>query len=120
MCVIAGSQLTYQGHAGIGRLVPVLPRELPGYTPPAPHIPGYSTPSKTPQNVDTTDGEPQLILPKKIRGTPTIYADLQFPKSSNYGSMKRKLRKTVVTPPAEKTDYAKIKFSPKVAERADL
>ena len=61
-----------------------------------------------------SDGGAELIQPKKVRGTPTMYAHLQFPTSSNYGSMKRRRSRE------RETDYVKIKFNPSRAERAEL
>ena len=43
-----------------------------------------------------------------------MYADLQFPTSSNFGSMKRRRSRE------RETDYVRIKFNPNVAERAEL
>jgi len=113
-----GHEVTYQGHAGVGRPIPN----------PLGSLALYSAPRKTPQNVDRPgqgEDQPDLILPKKVRGTPTMYADLQFPKSSNFGSMKRKGRAEQIPPrhqihPKDNTEYAKIKFNPKLSERAEL
>jgi len=111
-----GHEVTYQGHAGVGRPVPA----------PLGSLGLYSAPRKTPQNVDRPGqggDKPDLILPKKVRGTPTMYADLQFPKSSNFGSMKRRSRDRDAKHPGQSKDtaeYAKIKFNPKQAERAEL
>ena len=115
---LAGHEVTYQGHAGVGRPIPA----------PLGTLALYSAPRKTPQNVDRPgqgEDQPDLILPKKVRGTPTMYADLQFPKSSNFGSMKRRNRgDSTHTRHAiqskDSTEYAKIKFSPKQSERAEL
>ena len=116
--LVPGHEVTYQGHAGVGRPIPA----------PLGSLALYSAPRKTPQNVDRLgqgEDQPDLILPKKVRGTPTMYADLQFPKSSNFGSMKRKGRGDSTQPrhlihPKDTTEYAKIKFSPKLSERAEL
>ena len=56
----------------------------------------------------------ELIKPRKVRGTPTMYADLQFPTSSNHGSMKRRRSRE------RETDYVRIKFNPDRAEQAEL
>ena len=64
-----------------------------------------------------------LILPKKVRGTPTMYADLQFPKSSNSGDLKRRARLENEIDrflPKHKTEYGRIVFNPAFAERANL
>ena len=65
-----------------------------------------------------------IILPRKIRGTPTMYADLQFPKSSNFGSMKRgdeqKLKQKHVVQSKNDPEYARIRFFPKTSEQAEL
>ena len=113
---LAGHEVTYQGHAGVGRPIPA----------PLGSLGLYSAPRKTPQNVDRpapSEDQPDLILPKKVRGTPTMYADLQFPKSSNFGSMKRRNRDRDSKQPVQSkdtTEYAKIKFNPKQSERAEL
>ena len=122
--------MTYQGHAGVGRPVPS-PQQRPGPGhPPQPH-------RKTPQNVDTSHTRPEsedqrdgsnLIAPKKVRGTPTMYADLQFPKSSNSGDMKRggrNMRARIESErdrflPRHKTEYGRIVFNPAFAERANV
>ena len=92
---ISGQEVTYKGHAGVGRPVPApFCTSTPSYL--------YSSPRRE-----------ELIQPKKVRGTPTMYADLQFPTSSNFGSMKRRSRE-------RETDYVRIKFNPHVAERAEL
>ena len=78
--------------------------------------------------------ESELIQPKKVVGTPTMYAHLQFPTSSNYGSMKRRRsweRESERRRSQEReagrrrsrereTDYVRIKFNPEGAERAEL
>ena len=105
--------MTYQGHAGVGRPVP---------------SPLYSSPHrKTPQNSDRTlpassEDDSKLISPKKVKGTPTMYADLQFPKSSNSGDMKRALRaeREKFVPRQNRTEYGRIVFNPAFAERANL
>jgi len=80
----------------------------------------YPVPRKTPQNADSgsnsgTDlGGGELIRPRRVFGVPTMYADLQFPRSSNFGSMKRKGE---TQPPPH---YARIQFSPNRSEKADL
>ena len=89
---ISGQEVTYKGHAGLGRPVPAPFSAAPSYL--------------------GARGE-ELIQPKKVRGTPTMYADLQFPTSSNFGSMKRRRGE-------REPDYAKIRFNPSWAERADL
>ena len=70
-----------------------------------------------------------LITPKKVRGTPTMYADLQFPKSSNFGDMKRgeqrNMRARIEAErdsflPRHKTEYGRVVFNPAFAERANL
>jgi hypothetical protein len=63
--------VTYRGHAGLGRPIP------------APFLLG------PPPGLHEREGAEQ-IQPRKVRGTPTMYADLQFPSSSNFGSMKRR------------------------------
>ena len=83
---VAGQEVTYQGHAGLGRPVPA-PLHLPAKTPP------------------NTDSQPQLIAPKKVRGTPTMYADLQFPKAANSGAMARR------GAGPERADYASILYN---------
>ena len=62
--------MTYRGHAGLGRPVP------------APFLLGPPS--------GLYGREADQIQPRKVRGTPTMYADLQFPSSSNFGSMKRR------------------------------
>ena len=72
---------------------------------------------------DDTPGAAGLILPKKVRGTPTMYADLQFPKSSNSGDLKRKARLESERDkfiPKHRTEYGRITFNPAFAERANL
>ena len=108
--------MTYQGHAGTGRPVP---------------SPLYASPHrKTPQNSDrnlsigSEDGS-KLITPKKVKGTPTMYADLQFPKSSNSGDLKRGERalqaeREKFVPRPARTEYGRIVFNPAYAERANL
>ena len=63
-----------------------------------------------------------LISPKKVRGTPTMYADLQFPKSSNSGDMKRRHQRLEEERflPKHRTEYGRIVFNPAFAERANL
>ena len=110
--------MTYQGHAGVGRPVP---------------SPLYSSPHrKTPQNSDrltaSSEDDSKLISPKKVKGTPTMYADLQFPKSSNSGDMKRggrNMRARIESErdrflPRHKTEYGRIVFNPAFAERANV
>ena len=127
--------MTYQGHAGLGRPVPS-PQHRPR---PGPPQHGPPPPRKTPQNVDTRvlagggagdapgAGEQQLIAPKKVRGTPTMYADLQFPSSSNAGDLKRGAGRARALDserdkfiPKHKTEYGRIVFNPAFAERANL
>ena len=123
--------MTYQGHAGLGRPVPS-PQHRPR---PGPPQHGPPPPRKTPQNVDTRVlagdpagvGEQQLIAPKKVRGTPTMYADLQFPSSSNAGDLKRGAGRARALDserdkfiPKHKTEYGRIVFNPAFAERANL
>ena len=105
--------MTYQGHAGVGRPVP---------------SPLYSSPHrKTPQNSDrlaaSSEDDSRLISPKKVKGTPTMYADLQFPKSSNSGDMKRRAllaEREKFVPRQNRTEYGRIVFNPAFAERANL
>ena len=103
--------MTYQGHAGVGRPVPA---------------PLYSSPHrKTPQNSDRTlpassEDDSKLISPKKVKGTPTMYADLQFPKSSNSGDMKRRALMAEREKFVPRTEYGRIVFNPAFAERANL
>ena len=129
--ICVGQEVTYQGHAGVGRPVPS-PQHRPG--PPRTQPIRPSPPRKTPQNSDNRvvsvspddDGGRSppghgLIAPKKVRGTPTMYADLQFPKSSNSGDMKRRIeseRDRFL--PKHKTEYGRIVFNPAFAERAHL
>ena len=60
------------------------------------------------------ENDDELIQPKKVRGTPTMYADLQFPSSCNNGSMRRRDNRE------RDTQYVKVKFNPSRVERADL
>ena len=79
-----------------------------------------SLPRQSPIEDAPTSG---LILPKKVRGTPTMYADLQFPKSSNSGDLKRRARLENEIDrflPKHKTEYGRIVFNPAFAERANL
>ena len=131
--------MTYQGHAGVGRPVPS-PQQRPGHS----HAPPQGRPPpprKTPQNVDIRpvrspgpEADDQrdgagLIAPRKVRGTPTMYADLQFPMSSNSGDMKRgeqrNMRARIEAErdsflPRHKTEYGRVVFNPAFAERANL
>ena len=134
--IVSGQELTYKGHAGLGRPIPApfcstggrssysrpgpaVPKAMPSPMGPLPSstrpLPSYLFSSR-----DTTDQE--LIQPKKVRGTPTMYADLQFPTSSNFGSMKRKnWRERRAGGEADTAaEYARIKFNPSFAERAEL
>jgi hypothetical protein len=127
--VFSGQEVTYRGHAGLGRPVPspFLLGPPPGH---------YAR-------------EEDQILPRKVRGTPTLYADLLFPSSSNFGSMKRRpagrrdpaaagagggqveagnviLRSREgashlsPTNRERETDYVRIRFNPNLAERVEL
>ena len=53
-----------------------------------------------------------------------MYADLQFPKSSNDGDMKRERARQAerekFVPRQAKTEYGRIVFNPAYAERANL
>ena len=52
-----------------------------------------------------------------------MYADLQFPKSSNSGDLKRRARLENEIDrflPKHKTEYGRIVFNPAFAERANL
>jgi hypothetical protein len=122
-----GKEVTYRGHAGLGRPVP------------SPFLLG------PPPSQYVRDEE--QILPRKVRGTPTLYADLLFPSSSNFGSMKRRpvgrrdpaaggqkeadmgnviLRsreaasQLSATNRERETDYVRIRFNPNLAERVEL
>ena len=128
--ICVGQEVTYQGHAGMGRPVPS-PQRRPGPSRSQQRRP--SPPRKTPQNSDNRgvsvlhDEEglsppgQGLIAPKKVRGTPTMYADLQFPKSSNSGDMKRRIEsERDGFLPKHRTEYGRIVFNPAFAERAHL
>ena len=49
-----------------------------------------------------------------------MYADLQFPKSSNSGDMKRRALMAERERFVPKTEYGRIVFNPAFAERANL
>ena len=101
-----GKELTYRGHAGLGRPIP------------APFCMAKPLPAQLLLNTPgSAAGSDRLIQPKKVRGTPTMYADLQFPVSSNCGSMRRRIDGTGND---TNTEYVRIKFNPGRAERADL
>ena len=139
-------------------LGPGPPQQRPGHS----HAPPQGRPPpprKTPQNVDIRpvrspgpEADDQrdgagLIAPRKVRGTPTMYADLQFPKSSNSGDMKRDMERDLKMKrdmdrdlkrgeqrnmrarieaerdsflPRHKTEYGRVVFNPAFAERANL
>ena len=148
-----GQELTYKGHAGLGRpvpapffgakqhiatpvavaappyltsspkgdsLIPTIPASAQGAFPasPPPPAPGTSRHHQGSTGLSPSPPPPgsQLIQPRKVRGTPTMYADLQFPTSSNNGSMKRRR----LTSRERETDYVRIKFNPARAEQAEL
>ena len=73
--------------------------------------------------MDEVDRKQELISPKKVRGTPTMYADLQFPKSSNSGDLKKRQQRLEEKDkflPKHRTEYGRIVFNPAFAERANL
>ena len=109
---ISGQELTYKGHAGLGRPVPA-PFCSTGLG--RPEAAPFSAPrQQTPSYLYSSPRPEEQIQPRKVRGTPTMYADLQFPSSSNFGSMKRRSSRE------RETDYVRIKFNPNLAERAEL